>query len=382
MDERTDEELELVFELGCIKSFFGTRTPSSIQLQNDHFKQKYFDFKTKAGKIGIDLPDQPPENTKAEDKMDQFFSNQIDHVVKYLKQHKKRYIQEIFSIGDCVEQLLNALGECIEAFGEDKSLWDKNVKRLPAIVEELQIRAKSLGIDISEDLSTVNVHQPQLDYDGLRILELKLKVKVCKHVNEPTPNTKRSEVDPTRIFTDNVWAVSMVRLPNTKTSKHVFLVLEGTEADKSIIWFVDFVANDIFNLVSPGMRDGKVRMDYHELEDDGASEKMLFRCDREMMTVRSGDRLLYSTWSIPKATAKSLIKNIQEQQKDPPKFNILGDSKLAASSAFSSSNPTCHNCFTFARMMLRNLNDEYIQIPQDKFDKWIASVPGRTLLHK
>jgi hypothetical protein len=191
---------------------------------------------------------------------------------------------------------------------------------------------------------------------------------------------KRSEVDPTRIITDDYWAVSLVRLPDSTNNEHVFLVLEGIDSNKSMIWFVDFVANDAFDALLPGIRDGKVRLDYHESEEVAASSgKLLFRCHKQLMSIRAGDCLLYLAWSILKGTAEILIQNIQAQQSNPPKYNMLGNSALAASSAASSRNPTGHNCFTFAREMLRDLNDEYIQIPQDRFDKWIASVSSRVI---
>ena len=189
---------------------------------------------------------------------------------------------------------------------------------------------------------------------------------------------KRSEVDPTRIITDKYWAVSLARLPDSSNDEHAFLVLEGIEGNKSMIWFADFVA-DSLDLLLPGIRDGKVRIDPHE---SISSDKLLFECRKKMMEIRKGDCLLYSTWQIPEPRARILIKNIEEQKKKPPKYNILGDSALAASSATSSRNPTGHNCFTFARMMLRDLNDEYISVPDDTLGKWIYSATSRVLVDK
>ncbi len=192
---------------------------------------------------------------------------------------------------------------------------------------------------------------------------------------------KRSEVDPTRIIMDEYWAVSLLRLPDSSNDEHAFLVLEGIEGNKSMIWFADFVANSL-DLFLPGIRDGKVRIDPHESICTCSSGKLLFECREKMMEIRKGDCLLYSTWPIPELSARILIKNIEEQMKKPPKYNILGDSALAASSATSSRNPTGHNCFTFARKMLRDLNDEYISVPDDTLGKWIYSATSRVLVDK
>ena len=85
---------------------------------------------------------------------------------------------------------------------------------------------------------------------------------------------------------------------------------------------------------------------------------------------------------IPERTAQTLIENIKSREKNPPKYNILGNSALAASSAKSSRKPTGHNCFTFARMMLRDLNDAYIKVPGDTLGAWIVSASSRFLVDK
>jgi hypothetical protein len=191
---------------------------------------------------------------------------------------------------------------------------------------------------------------------------------------------KRSEIDPTRFITKDYWTISLVRLPDASTDEHAFLVLEGIEGDTSMIWFADFVANDTFDLVLPGIRDGKVRTYYGE--SVGSCSKLLFTCPRQMMQIRTGDCLLYSTWPIFKPTARMLIKNIEKQKEKPPKYNVLGNSALAASSAASSRNRTGHNCFTFAREMLCDLNDEYINLPEDTLGTWIYSATSRFLVDK
>ena len=46
------------------------------------------------------------------------------------------------------------------------------------------------------------------------------------------------------------------------------------------------------------------------------------------------------------------------------------------------SNPTGHNCSTFAKMMLRDLNDPYIELPEDGLGTWIGSATSRYLVDK
>ena len=215
------------------------------------------------------------------------------------------------------------------------------------------------------------------------ILLIMKKLFESKAVESNRPVIKHSEIDPTRIITDEFWAISLVRLPDSRNVQHAFLVLEGKTGNKSMIWFADFVANNWRYSWSPGLREGKVRIDYHDSEEvASSSRKLLFLCDKEMMKIRQSDRLLYSTWQISESTAKKLIQNIETQKKKPPKYNILGNSALAASSATLSSNTTGHNCFTFARMMLNDLNHKNIHITQDKLADWVYSVASRFLIDK
>jgi hypothetical protein len=201
---------------------------------------------------------------------------------------------------------------------------------------------------------------------------------------------KRSEVDPTRIITDDYWAVSLVRLPDSSNNQHAFLVLEGKTGNTSKIWFADFVAKENLDQLRPGMRDGKVRMFTYESERvAGVSSELLFRCRRSamesqrgMMQIERGDRLLYSVWQFSKSTAEKLVQNIQTQQNNAPKYNILGDTSLSVSTGAAKGKPTGHNCFTFARRMLLNLNDEYIAIPKDTIGSWVVSATSRNLPDK
>ncbi len=383
MDERTDEELEIVFDLGSCKVHL-TRYKSGNPLQRDDIKEIYFAFKTLASKLDIDLPDQPPETT-TEDKVI-FYRNQVTRVENHLKQHKDIYSEKIFSMGYDVEELLNCLSTCNdEVFGKNESLSNQNVERLPKLADKIKIRAKSLGIDTSEELSKVNDHE-KLDKDDLDSLQLNLKTKLCKlRVKKPTQkvmNTRRSEVDRTRIITDEYWAISLVRLPDSSNSQHAFLVLEGKSGNESMIWFADFVAEGTLHTFSPGIKDGIVRTYYDSQEMVDPSRELLFQCNKTLMEVRNGERWLHQTWHISEGTAQNFIKCIGQWKKKPPKYNILGNSRLAAGSAIASSTTTGHNCFTFARMMLLDLKDECIEIPEGTLEEWVCSITSRYLVDK
>ena len=372
MDKRTDEELERVFDLGS-SAVHLTRYKSINPLQRDNFKEKYFSFKILASKLDIDLPDQPSEETTSEDGIDQFYRNQVTRVENHLKQYKDVHTEKIFRIGYDVEEILN------------ESLSNQNVERLPKLAKKIKIRAESLGIDTSEELSKVKDHEI-LDKDDLDVLQLSLKTKLCKlRGKKPTQkvmNTRPSEVDRTRIITDEYWVISLVRLPDSSNSQHAFIVLEGKSGNKSMIWFVDFVAVGTLQRFSPGIKDGTVRVydDSQEMVD--SSHELLYQCNKTLMVIRKGDRWLHETWHITKGTAQHFIKCIGEWEKNPPKYNMLGDSMLAAASATSSSTSTGHNCFTFARTVLLGLKEESIQIPEGTLGKWIGSITSRYLVDK
>ena len=379
MGENMDEELQVVFDLGHTISFLvdgGWPSPSD-QKDRDYYKEEYLVFQILASKLGIDLPDQLPKETTVEELI-QFYCNQGTYVNNYLMRHKTIYVQKIFFIGRDVRELVI----CLSGNWEDPVQVNQTKKELPKLVEKVKTRAESLGIDISEELSEVNDYE-KLDEDDINLLELKLKTKLCKRANEPTQMV-RSEVDATRIITDDYWAISLVRLPDRSDSEHAFLVLEGMKGNTSKIWFADFVRNDISDLALSGIRNGKVRMEKHRGSNAvvGTSSKLLFQCQRRMMDIRHGDQLLYSTWLISKYTAKNLIQNIKTQQNNPPKYNVLGDTALARSKAAVKGKDTGHNCFTFARKMLRDLNDEYMKLPKDSLGDWICAASSRYIVDK
>ena len=254
-------------------------------------------------------------------------------------------------------------------------------KYIKPVEERLQAIAKNKGEDISKQIENAKAwlegkceNKDEFEQQIRSQLQEKLG-KIRKQ-----PEKKRSEVDQTRIITKDYWIISLVRLPD-KSSEHAFLVIEGTpDNNTSKIWCADFVAKDPLDLFLAGNKDGRVRIDYHDsTQKPEASKKLLFRCDKQMMQIRRGDRFLYSIWQVPKHTAEKLVRILETLEGKPPKYNVLGNNMLALSSALSSGNQTGHNCFTFARMVLHELPDDYIKIPNDTLGKWTYYATSRYL---
>ena len=380
---------ELIFELGNRAAVLFWHELVDLNEQPFHVIQENYDFfKTRALKLGVDLPGLT-EGVLSR----QFLDDQISKVREYINLHKTESMLQLYELGYAAEQFFRSLVMV--------TVIKKETKAPLVFLQDLIKRGKDLGVDIGDQLEVelkdicdnyMNFKFDQ-DFDSIRV---RLKMKVCglgSEMSNPSPKLetsgavyKRSEVDPTRVITDECWTVSLVRLPDRSNSEHAFIVLEGKTGRMSKIWFADFVAVHWFDTVKPGTEEGKVRMESYESEaitTDRTSGRLLFKCQKRMMNVRASDRLLFSTWLIAKSAAGNLIRMIEAQQQKPRKYHMLGDnSVLAGSSARSSSNPNGHNCFTFAKMMLRDLNDPFVELPEDGLETWIGSATSRYLVDK
>ena len=393
--EKTVEEL--IYELGNGSQVLALHRLADINEQIRVVQENYGAFKTRALKLGVELPDLPEDNLSQE-----FLDDQIVKVQDYIKLHKTESMAQLFDSGNAVELFLRILVMAkVTKYDTPEEGHSKKLETLVPFanrcLKSLFKHAKELDVDIDQQLEEelkdicnnyMNFKFDQHSEDSIRA---KLKKKLCgcrRKISSPPPQFesssavyKRSEVDPTRVITDQCWAVSLVRLPDRSNPQHAFIVLEGKTGRKSKIWFTDFVAADWFDAIHPGTEEGIVRMEYYDSED--STSKLLFKCQKKMMDIRACDHLLYSTWLIAKTSAEYLIKTIEAEDKKPPKFHLLGNnSVLAVSSATSSSNPMGHNCFTFAKKMLRDLNDQYIELPEDGLDTWICSATSRYLIDK
>lgn len=326
----------------------------------------------------------------------QFLAAQITEVHDYTKLYKTESMAYLFHTGQASERFFFIL----ELIKLGRTNADRKVSRelylslangtLQTLFELAQLLDVDIGDQLKEELTAIcaNYLDSSCHQDRGDGLKLRLKLKLCGLTNQ-TPslvssstNFKRSEVDPSRIITDDCWAVSFVRLPDrTGTSEHVFIVLEGKTGRKAKIWFADFIAAKKSDVFKPGTADGKVRLDYHESEDP--TSRLFFQCEKEMMDVRAIERRCSITTLIPKATAEILIENIKKEKKNPPKFHIAGNKSLVAdASAKSTRNSTGHNCFTFAKKMLNDLNDVNIKLPEEGLDTWIYSASSNYLVDK
>ena len=384
--EKTVEEL--IYELAeCAMVLWFSRL-STTDLPFSFFRENYDFFKTRALKLGVELPD------LTEDALSQqFLLDQITNVKEHINLNKTLAISQLYECSFTASLFILNMSA--------GKKYRQKPRAAPSNLHNLITTARETGVDIGdeleEELKDICDNYMNLKFDqDLDHISVKLKKKVCglgSEISNPSlqlePSStvhKRSEVDPTRLITDECWTVSLVRLPDRSNSEHAFIVLEGKTGRKSKIWFADFVAVHWFDAVKPGTEEGKVRMESYEsvaVADRTSSSRLLFKCQKRMMDVRASDRLLFCTWLIAKSGAENLIRMIEAQQKRPPKYHILGDSSvLAGSSATSSSNSTGHNCFTFAKMMLRELNDTYIELPEDGLETWIGSATSRYLVDK
>lgn len=387
--EKTVEEL--IYELGNRAAVLFWHELVDLNEQPFHVIEENYDLlKTRALKLGVELPDLTQDKLSRE-----FLDEQITKVKEYINLHKTESMSQLYELGYAAEQFFRSLVMVSVV---------KNQTAAPLVfLQDLIGRVKDLGVDIGdqlkEELKDICDNYMNFKFDqDLDSIRVRLKKKVCgglrselmifnslPRLESSSTVHKRSEVDPTRVITDECWTVSLVRLPDRSNSEHAFIVLEGKTGRKSKIWFADFVAVHWFDAVKPGTEEGKVRMESYEsvAVADRTSDRLLFKCQKRMMDVRASDRLLFSTWLIAKPAAENLIRMIEAQQEKPPKYHILGDnSVLAGSSARSSSNPTGHNCFTFAKMMLRGLNDRFIELPEDGLETWIGSATSRYLVDK
>ena len=401
MEDITEEEKNAAFQLGeTIVSIKMLSRANKTPKPRREIRLLYNKYIGIASKLGFHLQDPPPEETTTDAEMEIFITKQSNQVDECFARRGNMCIITLYNAGYQFSFLSVFLTFKCKDNPEERIQVNESIRTCAG---KLKSYANELGIDLSEELErAMNVKQMKEITEIGKQMKEKLQTvrdtnggrckreandRRCKReANDRRckgSENKRSEIDQTRFITDEVWTVSLVRLPDSSHCEHAFLAVEGKSGNKYMIWFADFVAKDTSDLYHPGMRDGKVRMDFHESDEaPDSSSKLLFRCRKKLMKIENGNRLLFSTWQICKVTAETLIKNIQAQKASPPKYNIVGHTKLAASSATSSSNDTGHNCFTFARAMLRDLNDECIMIPEDTLDKWILSATSRYLIEK
>lgn len=383
-NEKTEKEL--IYELGfyAMELWFMTLNDPN-ELPFDCVQQVYDQFKTRALKLEMNVPN------LTEDVLNrQFLIDQKKFVEDFINHNRTGAVSQLYRCACSASLFFMTLTTC--------KTMNLRPTEAPSYLEELIAHARDLGEAIGSqlegDLHDICDHYMNFEFDqDLVSIKLRLKKKVCglgSEIVNPSPTGyKRSEVDPTRVITDECWAVSLVRLPdrpNRLNREHAFIVLEGKTGRRSKIWFADFVPAQRFGFVEPGTREGKVRMESFEsvaVAGQTSDQPLLFKCQRIIMDIKETDRWLYTTWLIAKSTAENLIQNIKAQQQNPPRFHLLGNrSVFAEGAAELTGNPTGHNCFTFAKKMLHDLNDPFIQLPENDLRTWIMSATSGYLVDR
>ena len=287
MEEIIEEEQNAVFQLGitivAIKMLYGGNQTPKTRCKIRFLYNKYIGI---ARKLSIQLQDPPPEETITDAEMETLITEQINQIDDCLARRGNMYIT-LYNACCQLSYLMACLTFKCKDNPEERIQVNESIR---TCAKKLESCAAELDIDLSEELEkATNIKQMK------EITEIERQMKE-KFYRRKRCQNKLSEIDQTQIITDKDWTVSLVRLPDSSCSEHAFLVVEGKSGYKSMIWFIDFVARNPSDLYRPRMRDGKVRVDFHESNKvNGSSSKLLFQGHRMMMKIQKGDRLLLST---------------------------------------------------------------------------------------
>lgn len=233
--EKTVEEL--IYELGNRAAVLFWHELVDLNEQPFHVIEENYDLlKTRALKLGVELPDLTQDKLSRE-----FLDEQITKVKEYINLHKTESMSQLYELGYVAEQFFRSLVIVSVV---------KNQTAAPLVfLRDLIGRVKDLGVDIGdqlkEELKDICDNYMNFKFDqDLDSIRVRLKKKVCgglrselmvfnslPRLESSSTVHKRSEVDPTRVITDECWTVSLVRLPDRSNSEHAFIVLEGKQAE-------------------------------------------------------------------------------------------------------------------------------------------------------
>lgn len=180
------------------------------------------------------------------------------------------------------------------------------------------------------------------------------------------PSDRRSEVNRSMHITAKRWIVSLARNPDSSTSEHAFIIIEGIQNSAAVIWFIDFVTEGFVLRNQVGIKPGKIRLEKpepvpmsHYLAMPYES-RLIFAGKRNMFNLNHTAHLLSSSWQISSGETLAFIKSIEKKIRDNnfPKFTIVGhDSALGQISGATQSEEAGHNCFTWAKSVLLDLKE-------------------------
>lgn len=185
----------------------------------------------------------------------------------------------------------------------------------------------------------------------------------------------RSLVNPGLAIDEDNWCISIIRKqPRNDGSgnpEHAFLILEGIHKDsnKVTLWRYDLVVDED--------RKGYAKVIINVKAGLEQSEGQIVFQNKLL----SGDNYYAMTWSLAKEKGEKLDKAIladqaKEGTEEQIRYSLVGNQSAMTSSNTGSSRRG-HNCFTWARMKLIDLNDTRIQIPT----KWTDYIASRTSRH-
>lgn len=176
---------------------------------------------------------------------------------------------------------------------------------------------------------------------------------------------RRSEVDITRKVRENYWIVSLARKPDAKNALHAFIIIEGIQGGNAVLWFMDFISKSGI-YTQAGFHAGRIRIRPYskpmtEYLSAPYESRLIFSSTSEMLTLHPNEYLLATSWEVPSEHVIQLINSVKQKidAKDYPKFTIVGhDSVFGQSSAASQSEEEAgHNCFSWAKSILRELDE-------------------------
>lgn len=197
---------------------------------------------------------------------------------------------------------------------------------------------------------------------------------------------RQSEINPTFLIKEDRWVISLARLADTSLTQHAFLILEGIEAGKATIYFMDFVGPRWLESL-PNSEIGVTRFEKHEAfyaDDEKNLLRLIYRGTKRMMVLQPDNQIASKQWYIDQDHAINLINAIEIESKgrsDRQSFNILGkDSVLTGASAFSSNKEKGHSCFSWAKEKLHSIGDSNIQVQGSDMVEFINKIAAITAL--
>lgn len=157
--------------------------------------------------------------------------------------------------------------------------------------------------------------------------------------------------------------VAIMRTINSTNPEHAFLIILSLDD----VMRVELVINNDDS--------GFARIKSNGETINNPNEQNIKKVSRDLVNSLFTKNWEYLAWNINKSEFSTLIAAIERDKKFPPRYNMRGDRTLKLTNSQSLEN--AHNCFTWARKKLLDLNKQEIsrELHPEKID-WIAAVPS------